>query len=301
MSAEMTLANERHCQKVAKHGTTLGEKALAKEQRCSLLEARAAELGLAAAQVTVSADLADLTDSALPKLALAKNKRRQEEAAAEQCRADNKRFMALVMLPELVDVAIRRIWANCTLRAAPLDTILAKIACNNIAHEAQVLPTATLPHLAAMLSIPPRPMAYVGMVLSMMGGNTRATFLALAPSALPPPTVDGQLWTVRQCARPCWHTGCCYCPRAPSPPDAVLPSHSHPTLGGLPTSTKSLTTLARATLPCCSVVSSPPTFSTTSPTPSLLPFTFSSKVLLSLEEGTTHPFCVGNPPPQKRT
>jgi hypothetical protein len=64
----------------------LGEKVLAEEQRGSLLAARAAESALATAQVAVSADSAD---SALPEPALAKDKRCQEEAAAEQRRADN--------------------------------------------------------------------------------------------------------------------------------------------------------------------------------------------------------------------
>ena len=127
------------------------------------------------------------------------------------------------------------------------------------------------------------------------------TSLALAPLTKPLPILDSQLQTVRQRARPCRCTGCCHRPWAPSSPDKVLPSHPHPTLGGLPMPTKTLTTLTQATSPCCSVVSSPPTFLTTSPTPSLLPFTFSSKVLLSLGGGTAHPFCVGNPPPQKRT
>jgi hypothetical protein len=148
---------------------------------------------------------------------------------------------------------------------------------------------------------PPRPMTYVGAVLSTMGGSTRATSLALAPSAIPSPIVDGQLRTVHQRAQPRRRTGRRHCPCAPSPPDKVLPSHPHPMRGGLPTPTKPLTLLAQATSPCCSVVLSPPTFSTTSPTPSLLPFTFSSKVLLSLGGGTAHPFCVGNPPLQKRT
>jgi hypothetical protein len=44
---------------------------------------------------------------------------------------------------------------------------------------------------------PPCPMTYVGVVLSTMGGSTHATSLALAPSAIPSPTVNGQLRTVR--------------------------------------------------------------------------------------------------------
>jgi hypothetical protein len=148
---------------------------------------------------------------------------------------------------------------------------------------------------------PPRHMTYMGMVLSTMGGSTHATSLTLALLAIPSPIVSGQLRMVHQRSRPCCCTGCRHHPCAPSPPDKVLPSHPHPMLGGLPTPTKTLTMLAQVTSPCCSVVLSSPAFLTMSPTPSLLPFTFSSKVLLFWGGGTAHPFCVGNPPPQKRT
>jgi hypothetical protein len=134
-----------------------------------------------------------------------------------------------------------------------------------------------------------------------MGGNTHTTSLTLAPLALPSPTVDAQLRTVRQRTQPCQRTGHCHCPCVPSPPDKVLPSHPQPMLGGLPTLTKILTTLVQATSPCCSLVSSPPTSLTTPSTPSLLPFTFSNKVCLSSREGTVHPFCAGgqDSPPRK--
>jgi hypothetical protein len=111
--------------------------------------------------------------------------------------------MALVLPPDLGNAAIQRIWVECALLAAPLDAILAKIERNDIAHEARATPTTTLPHPAAMLSTPPRPMTYVGAVLSTMGGSTCATSLALAPPAIPSPIVDSQLRMVRQCARPC--------------------------------------------------------------------------------------------------
>ncbi len=90
-------------------------------------------MALATAQLVVSADWAD---SALPEPALAKDKRRQEEAAAEQCRADDRHFMAPVMPPDPVDGAIRRIWENCALCAAPLKAILAEIERDDIAHKA---------------------------------------------------------------------------------------------------------------------------------------------------------------------
>jgi hypothetical protein len=95
-----------------------------------LLAAQAAELALAAAQVTVLADLV------LLEPALAKDKWRQEEAPAEQRRVDNARFMVPEMPPHPVDAAILCIWADWALRAAPLNAILAKIECNDIAHEA---------------------------------------------------------------------------------------------------------------------------------------------------------------------
>jgi hypothetical protein len=74
----MTLADERCCQKEAECGATLGEMALAAKQRCSLSNAQAAESALATAQVTVLADLS------LLKPVLTKDKRRQEDATAEQ-------------------------------------------------------------------------------------------------------------------------------------------------------------------------------------------------------------------------
>jgi hypothetical protein len=57
VSAEVTIADERHCLEAAECGATLRETALAKEQRCSLLAAQATELALAMAQVVVLANL----------------------------------------------------------------------------------------------------------------------------------------------------------------------------------------------------------------------------------------------------
>jgi hypothetical protein len=96
-----------------------------------------------------------MADLALPELAVAKDKRRQEEAAAEQCRADDERFMMPIMPPDPIDRAIWRIQADCALCSAPLDAILAKIKCDDIVHKACSPPTTTLPHPAAMLSTPP--------------------------------------------------------------------------------------------------------------------------------------------------
>ncbi len=159
----------------------------------------------------------------------------------------------------------------------------------------------TSPHPAAMLSTHPRPMTYVGAVLSRMGGSTHATSLALAPLAIPSPIVVGQLRMVRRRARPRRRTGRRHRPHAPSPPDEVLPSHPHQTLEGLSMPTNPPNLLARATTRSGTPSLAPP--STASSTPSLLPFTFGSKVCLSLEGVVAHPFCAGGltPPPQKCT
>ena len=89
-----------------------------------------AKSALAAGQTAVSEDLA------LPELALAEDKRRQEETPKKQGRSDDKRVMAPVLPPNPVIVAMGRIWVECALLAASLDAILAKIKCNDIANEA---------------------------------------------------------------------------------------------------------------------------------------------------------------------
>ncbi len=294
MLAETTLADERHCQKEAERSAMSGETVLAVEQRCSLLAAQAAEMELATARVAV------LADSLLPKPALAKDKWRQEETAKKQRRSDDELVMVRVLPPNSVNTAIWRIWVECALLAAPLDAILAKSECDDITHEARAPPTTTLPHPAAMLSTPPRPMTYVGVVLSMMGGSTRATSLALALLAIPSPIVDDQLRMVRQCAQPCRCTGSCRRPCTPNPPDEVLPSHPHPTVEGLSTPSNPPNLLARAPIRSGTPSLAPPSMA--SSTPSLLPFTFGSEVCLSLEEVVAYPFCAGGltPPPWKR-
>ncbi len=173
MSAESSLTNERRRYKAAAqavelaelvlakkqhhHKTTAREKALADDackQRCresAKCTAALAKLALAVKQTAVTADLA------LPEPALAEDKRRQEETAKKQRHSDNERIMVPVLPPDPVIAAIRRIQVECALLAVPLDAILAKIECNNIAHEAQAPLTTTLPHPATMLSTPPVP------------------------------------------------------------------------------------------------------------------------------------------------
>jgi hypothetical protein len=288
-------ANKQRCRK-----SPTREKALASnacKQLCQELAkctATLVTLALAVEQTTVSADLA------LPKPALAKDKRRQEETAKKQCHADNKCIMAPVLPPNPGNVAILRIRVECALLAAPLDAILAKIECNNITHKAQALPTTTLPHPAAMLSTPPCPMTYVGAFLSTMGGSTCTTSLALAPLAIPSPIVNGQLQMVCRRAQPRHCTGRHHHPCTPSPPDKILPSHPHPTVEGLSMPTEPPNLLAGATS-CSGTPSLAPSL-TASFTPSLLPFTFGSKICLSSEGVVAHPFCAGGltPPPWKR-
>ncbi len=200
---ERTLADELCCQEAAGRGATLAEMALAKKKHYSLSAEQAVALAVLVLPATALADdsntavlTRDTTASAAPALAKDKwhqeDKRCQEEAAAKQRRADNKCVMALDMPPDPIDMAIWRIQAECALHAAPLDTILAKIARDDITRDAPALPTTTLPHPSAMLSTPPCPMTYVGVVLSTMGGRPCVKSLALPLLPQPSPTVDCQ-------------------------------------------------------------------------------------------------------------
>jgi hypothetical protein len=60
--------------------------------------------------------------------------------AAQQCRAGNA---ALTKPLQVVDAAIRCIQTKYNLLAAPLDAILATIACKDIAHTTLALPSPT--------------------------------------------------------------------------------------------------------------------------------------------------------------
>ena len=207
------------------------------------------------------------------------DKRRRHEAADRPIASD--------------DTVIERIRTEFALCAAPLDAILAEIACEEAAFKTKLSPR--------------RPTSYVDAVLSNMGGGTQPSLpLAVSPSALVPAAqpshdVDGQLQTVRPRARPRRRTGRRNIPRAPSSFVDVAPTHPELLQGGHPTPTSPM--LARATSLCRSVVSSPTPASTTPHTPSLHPFTFDDGTLLSSGGGNTHPFRArGLPlPPWKRT
>ncbi len=95
--------------------------------------------------------------------------RHLEDAVAPQCQENDKQAM-LLEPPHQADAAIGCIQAECNLRAAPLDAILAKIAWEDITPD------------------PPG-------------------LLSSASLALPLPTVDGQLQMVHKCVQPCCCTG----------------------------------------------------------------------------------------------
>ena len=114
-----------------------------------------------------SAEL-DLAEVQCFKDALAKETRWRAALAEAKCHEDT-----LGAHRHLVDAAIERIWTELALCAAPLDAILAEIACKATAFE-----TAPCPH---------RPTSYVDEVLSTMGGGSQPSLpLALSPSALVP-------------------------------------------------------------------------------------------------------------------
>jgi hypothetical protein len=286
--AALALAAEQERREAAEHALAL---AAEQERR----EAADHALALATAALAAALQCRDEAErtSALAISMLADVRKRQQAAEHAQMSAN-------IVPPNAVqcwhsgDAAIERIRTEFALCAAPLDAILAEIACQSTALE-----TAPSPH---------RPTSYVDAVLSTMGGGTQTSLpLALSPSSLAPaappsPDVDGQLQLVRQHARPRRRTGRRNCPRAPSPPDSAPPSHPHQMLGGLhtPASTK----LARATSLCRSVVSSTTPSSMAPPTPSLQPVTFLGDLVHSLSGGgATYPFrvCGPTPPPRKRT
>ena len=135
------------------------------------------------------------------------------------------------------DAAIERIRTEFALCAAPLDAILAEIACE----EAAIMKTLS----------PGRPTSYVDAVLSNMGGGTQSSLPLAGSPALPSPDVASRLQTVRPRARPRRRTGRRHVPRAPSSSISVVPTHPCQLQGGLPMPPSN--TLAGATSPSCSV------------------------------------------------
>jgi hypothetical protein len=123
--------------------------------------------------------LRDTTASAA--MALADNRQRQKEAFTQQRRAEDERITGPVMLPSPVDVAIQRIWQNALYALLLLMPSWPKLHTTTLRTMPQLPPTTTLPPPTAMLSTSPRPMSYVGAVLSTLGGSPHAMSLALAP------------------------------------------------------------------------------------------------------------------------
>jgi hypothetical protein len=319
-TAESALAEEQHCRELVERNAALVESALAKKQRLQ----ESADCAVVSAESTLTNEChrreAAECATALAELVLAKERRRRETAECAAMLAEP----ALVAVQHRHESAERaKALAPTALRieayAAPffacIDAVMAKIRAMDdgfgnwaafsdelLAEENDDASALTMPPLApptAVSSPPHRPTSYVDAVLSTMGGSTRVTSLALAPSAIPSPIVNGQLRTVCRRTRPRHCTGRRHRPRAPSPPDKVLPSHPHPTKEGLSTPTNPPNLLARAATRSGTPSLAPPL--TASSNPSLLPFTFGSEVCLSLEGVVAHPFCVGNPPPQKCT
>jgi hypothetical protein len=276
--AESTLADERHRREAAERATALAELVLAKE-RCRRETAERA--------------------ATLAEPALVAEQRRHESAKHATASASTALRIEAYAAPFFarVDAIMAKIQAmddSFGDWAAFGDKLLAKE--NNNA-SAPTMPPSAPP--TAVSSPPHRPTSYRDAVLSTMGGSTRVTSLALAPLAIPSPIVNGQLRTVRRRAQPCRRTGRRYRPHAPSPPDEVLPSHPHPTKEGLSMPTNPPNLVARATTRSGTLSLATPL--TASSTPFLLPFTIGSEVCLSSEGVVAHPFCVGNPPPQKHT
>ena len=240
--------------------------------------------------------------------------------------------------PDRVPAAIQRIQAACDTLAAPLDALLAEFAA--IAVDTAPPPkTSSVP--TATLTPSPRPRSYLDAVVRPNGrgymssalpsllattlplsasalttptvrtshrakppcrkGGTQPSLPLTGSPALPSPDVNSHRQTVPPHARPRRRTGRRNIPRAPSSLVEVAPTHPELSQGGLPTPTSTM--LARATSPCCSVVSSPTPASTTPHPPSLHPFTFDDGTIHSSERGNAHPFCARglSLPPWKRT
>ncbi len=118
-SAETLLTNKRRPLEAAEHATALVAKALADErQRRDATKCAAALAAKMLANKKEAAKRAqESAAAALAAQVFTEGKRRQEE---------DEQVLALDMPPNPVDTAIRCIQAECALRAAPLDAILAK-------------------------------------------------------------------------------------------------------------------------------------------------------------------------------
>ena len=169
------------------------------EERCRQEALLAAEADVQRRHEEVLAAKADVQCCHKEVLAAeADIQRRHEEVLAAEAADVQRRHESAAWAMES-DAAIERIRTEFALCAAPLDAILAEIACE----EAAITNTLSSG----------RPTSYVDAVLSTMGGGTQPSLplalspSALAPAALPWPDVDAQLQPVHQRARPRCRTG----------------------------------------------------------------------------------------------
>ncbi len=128
---------------MVEQAAVLVDLALANDLQCWNVAKRAAALAANAKALANKKDMAvrmqELNAAASAVLALAEDMWRQEEAAAQQHGVDADCLTVPIEPPDHVDGAIWRIRAECALRAAPLDAILAKILRDDITHDAPVL------------------------------------------------------------------------------------------------------------------------------------------------------------------
>jgi hypothetical protein len=143
--------------------------------------------------------------------------RRHKEVLAAEVADVQRRHESAARATES-DAVIERIRTEFALCAAPLDAILAEIACEEAA-------------LTTTLS-PSRPTLYVDAVLFNMGGGTQPSLPLAGSPALPSPDVDSQRQTVRPRARLRRRTGRRNIPRAPSLYVVVAPTHPELLQGG---------------------------------------------------------------------
>ena len=340
-SAERALAEERCRHDASARAAALAELALVEEGRRHNIAAQAAEsAALALAEERRRHEAAAQT-ALLAEAALADERLRlhtAEDCSLVDAGRHDTATVSSPASPARIPAAIRRIQAACDTLAAPLDALLAEFAALAVD---TAPPSKTSPVPTATLTPSPRPRSYLDAVVGPNGrgytssappspsatpsplsasapttptvrtshrakprrrkGGTQPSLPLAGSPALPSPDVDSQRQTVRPRARPRRRTGRRNIPRAPSSFVKVAPTHPELLQGGLPTPTPTM--LARATSPCCSVVSSPTPASTTPHPPSLHPFTFDDGTIHSSEGGNAHPFRArGLPlPPWKRT
>ncbi len=147
-----------------------------------------------------------------------------------------------------IDVAIRRISAECDFCAAPLDTVLAEIVHIVVVQDnsSRMMSPACLPWSSAQVMTPPspttttpsshpshtHPTSYLGAVLSPKGGDCQLLLQVLQATTAHESAAVTLHRTAHQHKWPCCRPGRRNVPRAPNPPDEAIPSHPQPTMRG---------------------------------------------------------------------